>query len=419
MRTQELVVIGDSLPEARGDWRRSVGTPILTRGRTTSVFRSGENASNLRRIQEAGGFDADWELDLFGKFQREFEAVAYDAEALADARDWVIVTVAADVARAYLDMRALQRQLAVLRKNIDVAKGGFDLAQARFQRGLTNEMDVALAQRHLATLQAGVAPLEAQIAASQHVIAVLLGMFPEDLTKELARPGALPAFPPRIPPGLPIELLRRRPDIHEAEHQLAAATARIGVATADLFPRVVLSAAGGAQGGPHSSSAIPITLIGAAGPAVYWPFLDFGTLDAIVDIADLRAHELLVNYKQTILTAVQEVDDAIAFYKGEQEHLRNLDRALAAAREATKLANDRYERGLTDYLNVLDAERQQFDLEEQYVLSQQKAAEQLITLYKSLGGGWELHQFIPPIPQPQPAVIAAARRLLLAPGGGR
>jgi outer membrane protein TolC len=175
---------------------------------------------------------------------------------------------------------------------------------------------------------------------------------------------------------------------------------------------VIVSGALGGQGGPSSSSAIPITFIGAAGPAVYWPLLDFGTLDAIVDITELQAHELLVGYKQTIITAVQQVDDAIAAYAAAQQRLKDLDRALVAARRSTKLATERYDRGLTDYLNVLDAERQEFDLEEQHVSTLQSAAEQLVTLYKALGGGWELHEFIPPMKQPQPAIIAAARRLL-------
>jgi NodT family efflux transporter outer membrane factor (OMF) lipoprotein len=419
-RTQEFVVIGEALPAAGGTGGGGIGTGSdLTTGRASQALRSAEDRTNFRRLAVAGGFDAAWEIDLFGKFRRELEAATYDAEALADARDWTLVTVAADVARAYLDVRALQMQLAVLHKNIGVAQGGYDFAKTRFERGITNELDVALAERHLARLQAGVAPLEAQVAASQHVIAVLLGLFPEDLAKdkELARAGRLPALPAHIPPGLPLELLRRRPDIHAAERQLAAATARIGVATADLFPRVILSGALGAQGGPRSSSAIPITLIGAAGPSVYWPLLDFGTLDAKVDIADLQAHELLASYKQTILTAVEQVDDAIASYRAEQERLRNLDRALTGARQATTLATERYDRGLTDYLNVLDAEREEFDLEDQYVIAQQNAAMQLIKLYKALGGGWELHEFIPPIKQPQPAIIAAARRLLV-PGEG-
>jgi NodT family efflux transporter outer membrane factor (OMF) lipoprotein len=412
-RTEEYVIIGEALPSVAGTGGAGVGTGTdLTRGRATPDLRSAENNTNLKRIQEAGGFDAGWELDFFGKFAREYEAVAHDAESLAAARDWVIVTVAADVARAYLDMRALQGELAALRKNIDVAKGGLDLATKQFQQGLTNELDVALAQRQLATLQADIAPLEGEIAATRHVIAVFLAVFPEDLAKELATTGPIPTLPARIPYGLPVDLLRRRPDIHAAEQELAAATARIGVATADLFPRVVLTGALGAQGGPRTSSAVPITLIGSIGPGVYWPVLDFGTLDAKIDIADLEAHRLLISYRQTVLTAVQQVDDAIALYGAEQERLRNLDRALTSARQATKLATERYNRGLTDYLNVLDAQRQEFALDEQYVVSEKNAGEQLIAVYKALGGGWELHQFIPPIRQPQPAIIAAARRLL-------
>lgn len=413
--TQELVVLGQSLPAAGATGGGGVGTGTnITVGRVSSPFRSAEFSRGYNHLQEAGGLDATWEIDVFGKFRRMLEAATYDAEALASARDWVLVTVAADVARAYLDMRAFQYELAVLRKNIGVAKSSYDFQKSRFQQGITNELDVTLAQRHLETLQSETAPLEAQIAASQHVIAVLLGQFPEDLAKELAKQGKLPALPPQVPPGLPIDLLRRRPDIHAAERQLAAATARIGVATADLFPRLIVSGALGGEGGPArtSSSAVPITFIGAAGPSVYWPLLDFGTLDAIADIAELQAHELFINYKQTILTAVQQVDDAVAIYDAAQKRLKGLERALIAARQATKLATERYDRGLTDYLNVLDAERQEFDLEEQYASTRQTAAAQLITLYKVLGGGWEHHEVIPPLKQPQPAIIAAARRLI-------
>ena len=413
-RTEEQVVIGEALPEAGATGGGGIGNGRnLTISRASDIFRSAENVRNYSRLSEAGGFDAAWEVDVFGKFWREYQAATYNAEALAAARDWVLVTVVADVARAYVDMRGLQGELAVLRKNIAAASGRFDVAKTRFDRGLTNELDVALARRYLEALQADVAPFEAKIAASQHIIAVLLGQFPEDLAKDLARPGKIPVFPGPIPQGLPVDLLRRRPDILSAERQLAAATARIGVATADLFPRVILSAALGGQGGPNlTPGVIPITLIGAAGPSVYWPLLDFGTLDALVNIADLRAHEYITSYKQTILVAVQQVDDAIATYSADREHVNNLGRAFAAARLATKLASERYDRGLTDYLNVLDAERQEFDIEEQFVSAQRQSIEELIALYKALGGGWQLHQDVPPIKQPQPAVIAAARRLL-------
>lgn len=412
-RAEVITAVSQALPVAGATGGGGVGTGSdETKGRVAQALRSAENAQDLRSINEAGGLDAEWELDLLGKFRREIEAQTADADALKDAHDWALVTVAADVSRLYLDMRAQQRQLAVLGQNIDAARGNVDLTQGRLNRGLTNAIDVSLAKRQLATLQADQAPLAAQIDAGRHAIAILLGLFPEELAKELARPGAFPALPTKIPVGQPIDLLRRRPDIREAERRLAAANARIGVATADLFPTVVLSGAVGAQGGPRSSSAVPVTWIGSFGPSVYLPLLDFGALDAQIEVADLKTHEALVAYKQSILVAVRQVDDASTYYRAQLERLKSLDRALSAAREATQIATQRYDRGLTDFLNVLDAQRQQFDLEASHVATRQAAADDLVALYKALGGGWLLNEPIPPIRTPRPAAIAAAKYLL-------
>jgi len=412
-RAQLVVVAGEALPVGGATGGGGVGTGSdETKGRATQALRAGETATGLKSINEAGGLDAAWELDLFGRVRREIEAQTDDAEALKAARDWVFVTVAADVARAYLDMRAEQRRLAVLGQAIAAARSSQNLAQTRFDRGLTNEMDVTLAKRQLATLQADVAPLAAQIEASRHAIAVLLGLFPEDLARELAKPGSIPALPARIPLGAPVDLLRRRPDISQAERRIAAATARIGVATGALFPTVVLTAAGGAQGGVRSSPGVPVTWIGSLGPSVYWPLLDFGALDAQIEIADLQTHELLVSYKQAILSAVRQVDDAAASYKAQQQSLRSLDSALAAARQATQIATERYDRGLTDFLNVLDAERQEFDLEQRHVVARQAAAAALVALYQALGGGWPPNETIPALRTPQPAAAAAVKYLL-------
>lgn len=412
-RTGVTIAASQALPVAGATAGGGGGTGSdETKGRVSQALRSATDAQNLSSINEAGGLDASWELDLLGKFRREVEAQKADAEALKDARDWALVTVAADVARYYLDMRAQQRQLVVLGQNIAAARGNINLAQRRLNQGLTNAIDVSLAQRQVETLEADRAPLVAQIDASRHAISVLLGRFPEDLNKELARPGDMPTLPVKIQVGQPIDLLRRRPDIRAAERRLAAANARIGAATADLFPTVVLSGAAGAQGGIRSSSAVPITWIGSLGPSLYVPLLDFGALDAQIEIADLRTHEALVAYKQSILTAVQQVDDADSAYRAQLERLKSLDRALAAARQATQIATQRYDRGLTDFLNVLDAERQEFDLEARHVATRRAAADDLVALYKALGGGWLLNEPIPPIRTPQPAVIAAAKYFL-------
>ncbi|WP_454632864.1 efflux transporter outer membrane subunit [Bradyrhizobium cenepequi] len=415
-RMRVAVATSDALPDGGGTGGGGVGTGSdETKGRVSQPLTAAQNTQNLNIINESGGFDATWELDLFGKFRRLIDARTADAEALRDARDWLVVTVVADVVRGYLDMRAQQSQMVILGQNIAAARSSVDLVQGRSDRGLTNELDLSLAKRQLATLQADQRPLAAQIDASRHAISVLLGLLPEDLAKELAKPGPMLALPAKIPVGQPIDLLRRRPDIRAAERRLAAANARIGVATADLFPTVIITGAAGAQGGVPSSSAVPLTLIGSIGPSVYWPLLDFGALDAQIEVADLQTHEALVAYKQAILMAVRQVDDAIASYRAQQERLKSLDQALAAARQATQIATKRYDRGLTDFLNVLDAERQEFDLEARHIATRQTAADDLVALYKALGGGWSLNEPLPPIRTPLPAAIAAAK-YLLAPG---
>ncbi|HLX13620.1 MAG TPA: efflux transporter outer membrane subunit [Bradyrhizobium sp.] len=409
----QLVVIGaQALPQVNGSAGGGAGTGTdETLGRAAQPLRAGKNATNLTSINWIGGLDAEWEIDIFGKIARRFEEQVYTAEALKEARDWVYVVIAADVARLYFDLRARQERLQILYRDIEAARKVLDLAQTRLDRGLTNELDVLLAKRQVETLQADVEPLKALIAANGYAIAVVLGEYPEAIAHELRRPGATPRLPARVPVGLPIELLRRRPDIRENERFLAAAVADIGARTADLFPNLVLTAGGGAQTGPRAGSAIPITWVGSVGPFVNAPLLDFGALDAKIEAADFRAHELATVYKQSILVAVQQVDEANAAYRGFRQGVRSLDLAIDAARQATKVATERYDRGLTDFLNVLDAERQQFALEQQRAEVIRLEGDSFVELYKALGGGWPPDEIIPPIRHPDPAVIAAAKRL--------
>jgi NodT family efflux transporter outer membrane factor (OMF) lipoprotein len=409
-RAQEAVVIGAALPSAEASAGGGWGTGSdLARGRASQTLVSAENGNGLAHVVNITGFDAAWELDIFGRYRRAIESAQYDIDAAIAARNVVLISLIADVTRAYLDLRALQMQLAVLRKNIDVAQQYVDFVQERFNRGITNELDVTLAQRELAQLQAQVAPLIARIEAARYVIAVLIGVFPENLGNELKKAGTLPALPSRIRAGLPIDLLRRRPDVAEAERELASATALIGVATADLFPRVAVTA-----GAANQTAFTPLTIgpIWSVGPAFAIPLLDFGRLDAVVEKADYRARELLFAYKQKVLNAFREVDTAIDAYAAEQDRLRHLADAVVAAKRAVTLATERFDRGLIDSLNVIDAERQEYLIEQEYVLAQQSAAAQLVTLYKSLGSGWEDYQVFPPIRRPLPAAAAAIRSLL-------
>ena len=409
-RAQEARRRRRRIARGRVDRGRGWGTGSdLARGRASQTLVSAENGSGVAQVVNIVGFDAAWEIDIFGKYRRAIEAAQYDVDAAVAARNVVLVSLIADVVRAYLDLRALQMELAVLRKNIEVARKYVDFVQERYNRGITNELDVTLAQRELAQLQAQVAPLIARIDAARYVIAVLIGEFPENLGNELKRPGMLPVLPVRIRAGLPIDLLRRRPDIVEAERQLASATAQIGVATADLFPQVAITASAGHQTGV---SPFLISPIWSVGPAFAVPLLDFGRLDAAVERADYRGRELLFAYKQTVLNAVREVDTAIDAYAAQQNRLRHLAEALTAARRALTLATERFERGLTDSLNVIDAQRQEYADRGAVRVGAAERRRGVRELYKSLGGGWEDYQVFPPIRRPLPAAAAAFRSLM-------
>jgi NodT family efflux transporter outer membrane factor (OMF) lipoprotein len=412
-RTYEAGLVGTVLPEAEAaaGGGRGTGTD-LARGRAPQSQISATNTNGLQHINEVGGFDAMWQLDIFGKYRREIEAARYDTEALRAARNSVLVSVIADVARAYVDLRGLQVRASVLAQAIGTLRESQRIVSIRYERGITNELDVTLANRELATLEAQAAPVAAQVQAAQYTIAVLLGAYPEDMVKELTPSALVPAVPGAVSAGLPVELLRRRPDVQQAERQLAAATARIGVATADLFPSLAISGSIGAQ----RQQAPGLTTVGehiwSAGPAAVWPLLDFGQLDAQVEIADLQTRALLVNYKRTIQQAVREVDSDMELYSAQQVSLGKLEMALLASQRAVTLANERYERGLTDFLNVVDAERQEYDIEEQYTAAQVAAAEGFVDLFRSLGGGWQKYQSLPPIHRPEPAIIAMFQRAL-------
>lgn len=413
-RTYETVVVGHALPEVDASAAEGRGTGSdLTRGRATQPLVSSDDSTGLTHLTTLAGFDAVWELDLFGGYRRAIQAARFDAEAAAEARYGVITAVVADVVRAYIDLRGAQLQLSILHGADNVLRESLQLVTTRYERGITNELDVTLAARELDTVDAQIAPAEADVKATEYTLAVLLGAFPESMIEELSHPGLIPVMPGSIAPGAPLDLLKRRPDIMQAERELAASTARIGVATASLFPQVALIGSIGAQQGQVAGSTRPVgEHLWSFGPGAIWPALDFGAIDAQVDIADLEARRSLARYRQTILTAVEEVDSALDAFAAQQSRILALNEAVLAAQRAVEIATARYNRGLTDYLNVVDAEQQFYAIEQQDVSAQVVAGEQFVQLYRSLGGGWQNYQAVPAIRQPQPAVIAAFRRLL-------
>ncbi|HZO24129.1 MAG TPA: efflux transporter outer membrane subunit [Steroidobacteraceae bacterium] len=412
-RTYEIALIGSVLPDAQASAGAGRGTGSdLTRGRTAQSLISADNSSGLQHINEVAGFDSVWELDIFGKYRREMQAARYDVKASLAQRNAVLVSVVADVVRAYIDLRGLQMRASVLHASIETLQESLRIVKIRYERGITNELDVTLATRELATLQAQVAPVDAQVKAAQYTIATLLGEYPEALVAELTTPTLIPSAPAAVHSELPVQLLRRRPEIMEAEGQLAAATARIGVATANLFPQIAITGAIGFQRQGLGTTPLLGEHIWSLGPGAVWPLLDFGLLDSQVETADLQTRALLVNYKRTIQNAVKDVDTAWSAYAAQQVRLGRLGEALVASQRAVTLATERYERGLTDFLNVIDAQRQNYDIEEQYTDAQVGVAEEFVALYRSFGGGWEDYQSLPPAHIPEPAIIAAFHRVL-------
>jgi NodT family efflux transporter outer membrane factor (OMF) lipoprotein len=412
-RTYEAVVLGHALPQVDATAAAGRGTGSdLARGRAEQGLVSADNTSGLQHINTLVGFDALWELDLFGKYRREFEAARADAEGARAARNEVLTVLIADVVRAYIHLRGFQMRAALLHQASDLMRESLRIVKLRYARGITNELDVALATRELATLVAQIAPLEAQANAAKYSLAVLLGVYPETILTELRAGDLVPTMPPAAAPGLPLDLLKRRPDVQQAERQLAAATARIGVATANLFPQVGLVGSIGAEGQGWGTLPAVGRHIWSFGPAAAWPLLDFGALDAQIDIADLNARAQLAEYRKTILTAVQDVDTSFDAYQAEQTRMESLGEALTAGQRAVDLANARYDRGLTDYPNVVDAQRQFYDLQEQFARAQVSQGEHYVQLYRALGGGWQNYQAVPAIRLPQPAIVAAFRRIL-------
>jgi NodT family efflux transporter outer membrane factor (OMF) lipoprotein len=411
-RTYEVGLIGTALPftDASAAWGTGTGHDE-SRGRASDALTAADTTRALNSVTAVGGFDAYWELDVFGKIRREIEQAGYNAQAAADARNAVLVSVIADVARAYVDLRGLQMRDSVLRAAVDVLQQSLRIVTLRYQRGITNELDVTLAQRELAEFQAQVAPVEAQIKSGEYTIATLLGQYPEDLLSELAPAQMLPPVPAMVATGLPVDLLRRRPDIQQAERELASANAAIGVTIANLFPQFVVTGAVGFQRGTLGTADVG-QHIWSVGPGAIWPLLDFGELDAQVQVATLQTRAQLTSYKALIQSAVQQVDSDVDSLSAEQASFKSLGDALVASQRAVTLANARYDRGVTDYLNVVDAEREEYTIQEEYVDTQTAVDDQFVSLYRDLGGGWQSFQKVPGIVRPLPAVLAIFRDTL-------
>lgn len=336
------------------------------------------------------GFDASWELDFFGRVRRSIEASAAEAGAAEANRRDMIVSLLAEVARNYFELRGTQNQLAVARRNVENQRQTLDLTVVLLEAGRGTELDTSRAEAQLQSTLASIPPLETAIKATMYRLGVLIGQPPTALEAELTEPLPLPALPTRVALGRPEDLLRRRPDIRVTERTLAAASARVGVATADLFPRVILAGSVAVQAtsflglGDRGSDTF------AVGPGIFWAAFDLGRVRARIQAADARTEAALAQYEQRVLLALEETENALVDFNRQQARRDLLQASAQASEKAQNLAQERYQFGVTDFLTVLDAERTLLEAQDRVAESETRTATSLIAVYKALGGGWEI-----------------------------
>ncbi len=334
------------------------------------------------------GVTASWELDFWGRVRRGIEASRATYESADADRRIAEVSVTADVAAAYAALRGAERQLDVARRNAGKQQETRELTESLEQAGRASSLDAARARAQHETTLATLAPFEAEIAAQRRRLAVLTGRAPDSLNGALASASAFPRIPSGAPAGDPATLLRQRPDIRKAERDLAAATARIGVAAGDLFPRVRFVGAFGASASSLAAYGSGASVDYGFGPTIEWAAFDLGRVRARIRQSEAEADGALARYEQTTLRALEEAANAFTALARERERNQRLARAVAESADAAALAASRYRAGIDGFLNVLDAERRLLDAESAAAASDTRTLQLLIAAYRAMGGGW-------------------------------
>lgn len=354
---------------------------------------SADQAPGLDRDQRDGrnydvGAHLSWELDLFGRVRHGVQAQRADTDAVARDLQAMQVAIVAEIARDYIELRGLQERLRVAQDNAASQAETLRLVEEGFKAGRGTEFDTARARAQLESTSARLPALQAEIAATMHRLAVLSGQMPEALLADLQAPQPLPALPPGVDPGTPGELLRRRPDVAAAESRLASATARIGVAKADFFPRFTLGGLIGSQSVSAGSLFERDSETHFVALGIDWSFLDVGRVRARLAAAHAKADGELARYQQTVLQALEETENALVRYGHARDEDRKLSAAALDSAKAAQLARIRYEAGAADLFEVLDAERSNLQAQDAAVQGRTRSFADLIGVYKALAGGW-------------------------------
>jgi NodT family efflux transporter outer membrane factor (OMF) lipoprotein len=369
--------------------------PTITGEATASESRlSADQAPGVPRAGRDGlesysvGARAAWELDLFGRVRRNVEGQRADAEATAQDLGALQVAIVGEVARTYFELRGLQERLRVANDNAANQRETLRLVQARLDAGRGTDFDTSRASAQLEATLANVPALEAQVAVTEHRIAVLTGRTPDALVAELDRPAPLPAMPDRLDAGTPGELLRRRPDVAAAEARLHSATARIGVATADLFPRFTLGGLIGSQAMDASALFERDSETRFVALGIDWSFLDAGRVRARIAAADADAEGELARYRQTVLLALEDTENALVRHARTRVEDAHRERAALDSAEAARLARVRYDAGAADLFEVLDAERTRLEAQDAFADARTRSATSVVAVYRAMAGGW-------------------------------
>ncbi len=335
----------------------------------------------------SASLDASWELDIFGGVRRSVEAAQGDLQASDENLRNVLVSLLSEVALNYFDVRTYQDRLNVAESNLRSQTETLELTQWRYQAGLTDELAVQQARYNAENTRSQIPVLRTGLDAAMNRIAVLLGDQPGAIHAELDQAEPVPVPPLQVAVGIPADLLRRRPDVRQAERELAAQTARIGVATADLYPKLTL-------GGSIGLEAFSLTNLSSGamslsgGPSITWAIFKGGAIRQNIELQSALQEEALVHYESVILSALEEVENVLRAYVETQERKKSLSDATQAAQKAAELAQQKYQAGLTDFTSVLDAQRSLLSLQEQLTISNGNVSANLVRVYKALGGGW-------------------------------
>jgi len=336
-----------------------------------------------------GQLDASWELDVFGRIRSGLKAATADTVAAEESRRAILVSLLGELGRSYANLRGLQLRLVVAEKNIRTQQETLEVTQARSKAGLATDLDVQRALAQLEATRSGVPSLQSGIQAEIHRLSVLVGEDPGALVDELSASAPLPVTPPGVPVGLRTELLERRPDLRESEAEIAAATARVGEAKAEYFPRFVLFGTAGRQAAQLHDLTLGMGNFFSAGPAISVPIFTGGRIRSNIRVQDARLRQSVLRYRSAVLSALEETENALVNYSNEQSRRERLEDAVRANEEAVTLSTDRYRAGLTDFLSVLDAQRELYANEDLLAQSRTSQTLDLIALYKALGGGWQ------------------------------